>query len=191
LRRTLLPRAPRFDPADLVEAGEAYARATSYPIQYQWTLLEGINDSDDELAGIVSLLAGKHAVLNFIPFNAGEGLAFRRPSGERAESMRLRLHLHRHGILTKLRQSAGQDVDQVARLNRIMTGWANYFCLGPVSRAYTALDRHAASRLRRWLCLKHKKAGRSATRFSYESLNHDLGLVKLSARTRNFPWAKA
>ena len=81
--------------------------------------------------------------------------------------------------------------DRVARLNRTMIGWANYFCLGPVSRAYTALDRHASRRLRRWLCLKHKKAGRSGTRFSYESLYQDLGLIRLSATTRNFPWAHA
>ncbi|MFN9729747.1 MAG: RNA methyltransferase [Pseudomonadota bacterium] len=109
LRRTLLPRAPRIDPADLVEAGERYARATGYPIQYQWTLLEGINDGDEELAGIVELLAGRYAVMNFIPFNAGEGLDFRRPGSNRAREM-VR-HLHRRGILAKLRQSAGQDVD--------------------------------------------------------------------------------
>jgi 23S rRNA (adenine2503-C2)-methyltransferase len=109
LRRTLLPKAPRIDPADLVEAGERYARATGYPIQYQWTLLEGINDTDDELAGIVDLLGGKYAVMNFIPFNAGEGLPFRRPSVDRAREMAR--HLHRRGILAKLRQSAGQDVD--------------------------------------------------------------------------------
>src|SRR5687768_1770894 len=35
LREQLLPRAPRFAPADLVAAGERYARATGYPIQYQ------------------------------------------------------------------------------------------------------------------------------------------------------------
>jgi 23S rRNA (adenine2503-C2)-methyltransferase len=109
LRRTLLPKAPRIDPADLVEAGERYARATGYPIQYQWTLLEGINDGDDELAGIVELLAGKYAVMNFIPFNAGDGLDFRRPGVERARAMAR--HLHQRGILAKLRQSAGQDVD--------------------------------------------------------------------------------
>lgn len=109
LRRTLLPRAPRIDPADLVEAGERYARATGYPIQYQWTLLQGINDGEEELAGIVELLAGRYAVMNFIPFNAGEGLDFRRPGSDRAREM-VR-HLHRRGILAKLRQSAGQDVD--------------------------------------------------------------------------------
>ena len=80
LRAKLLPRAPRIDPAELVELGERYARATGYPIQYQWTLLEGINDSDDELDGIVRLLAGKYAVMNLIPYNAVEGLAFRRPA---------------------------------------------------------------------------------------------------------------
>ena len=109
LRAALLPKAPRIDPADLVAAGERYARETGYPIQYQWTLLEGINDSDEELAGIESLLSGKYAVMNFIPFNAGEGLDFRRPTLDRAREMAR--HLHRRGILTKLRQSAGQDVD--------------------------------------------------------------------------------
>jgi 23S rRNA (adenine2503-C2)-methyltransferase len=109
LRAQLLPRAPRIDPAELVELGEQYARATGYPIQYQWTLLEGVNDSDDELAGIVSLLAGKYAVMNLIPYNAIEGFAFRRPTLERAAAMSL--HLYRHGILSKLRQSAGQDID--------------------------------------------------------------------------------
>ncbi|MBW8756101.1 MAG: RNA methyltransferase, partial [Burkholderiales bacterium] len=59
LRRELLPRAPRMSPEELVEEGERYARATGYPIQYQWTLLDGINDGDDEIDGIVRLLKGK------------------------------------------------------------------------------------------------------------------------------------
>jgi 23S rRNA (adenine2503-C2)-methyltransferase len=109
LRAELLPRAPRIDPAELVELGERYARATGYPIQYQWTVLEGVNDSDAELDGIVALLSGKYAVMNLIPYNDVEGLGFRRPSPERAAAMSL--SLYRRGILTKLRQSAGQDVD--------------------------------------------------------------------------------
>lgn len=109
LRAQLLPRAPRIDPADLVEAGERYARATGYPIQYQWTLIEGVNDGEDELEGIERLLKGKYAVMNMIPFNSVDGLAFQRPSWERAAA--IARHLHRRGILTKLRQSAGQDVE--------------------------------------------------------------------------------
>lgn len=109
LRAALLPRAPRIDPVELVELGEAWARASAYPIQYQWTLIEGVNDGEDELEGIVRLLAGKYAVMNMIPFNRVDGLDYRRPAAERAAEIARRLH--RAGILTKLRQSAGQDVD--------------------------------------------------------------------------------
>jgi 23S rRNA (adenine2503-C2)-methyltransferase len=109
LRERLLPRAPRMTPAQLVENSDAYARATGYPIQYQWTLLEGINDGDDEIDAVAKLLHGRYGVLNLIPFNKAEGLDFRRPSWERAADI-VRV-LHRRGVLAKLRQSAGQDVD--------------------------------------------------------------------------------
>ncbi len=108
-RAALLPRAPRIDPAELVDFGERYARATHYPIQYQWTLLEGINDDDEEFDRIATLLAGKYAVMNLIPYNDVPGLAFRRPSPARAAALALRLNAR--GVLTKLRNSAGQDVD--------------------------------------------------------------------------------
>jgi 23S rRNA (adenine2503-C2)-methyltransferase len=109
LRERLLPRAPRIAPEELVALGEAYARATDYPIQYQWTLLDGINDGDDELEGLVRLLHGKYAILNLIPYNSVPELPFSRPSWEKAADLARRLH--RRGILTKLRQSAGQDVE--------------------------------------------------------------------------------
>jgi 23S rRNA (adenine2503-C2)-methyltransferase len=109
LRAQLLPRAPSFDPQDLVEAGEAYARATGYPIQYQWTLIEGVNDSNEEVEGIVRLLKGKYALMNLIPYNAVPDLPYARPSWERAAEMAR--SLHQRGVLTKLRQSAGQDVE--------------------------------------------------------------------------------
>ena len=108
-RARLLPRAPRLAPEALVALGEAYARATGYPIQYQWTLIDGVNDGDDEVDGIVRLLAGRYAVMNLIPYNTVDGLGFRRPAWERAVAMARTLH--RRGVLTKLRRSAGQDVD--------------------------------------------------------------------------------
>jgi group II intron reverse transcriptase/maturase len=81
--------------------------------------------------------------------------------------------------------------DRVARLNRLLVGWANYFCLGPVSPAYRSVDRHARRRLRRWLCRKHKVQGRGTTRYPDEYLDRTLGLVRLELRTRSFPWANA
>ena len=109
LRRELLPRAPQIDPAELVELGEASARAVGYPIQYQWTLLKGINDSVEEMDAILRLFRGKYAVLNLIPYNSLEGDAFQRPDGERIVQM-VR-YLHSRGVLTKVRNSAGQDID--------------------------------------------------------------------------------
>ncbi len=109
LRERLLPRAPRMTPAELVEQGERYARLTSYPIQYQWTLIDGVNDGDDEMEGIARLLRGKYAMMNLIPYNAVDGLPFARPSAERAGA--IAQSLNRRGIYTRLRQSAGQDVD--------------------------------------------------------------------------------
>jgi 23S rRNA (adenine2503-C2)-methyltransferase len=109
VRAELLPRAPRISPADLVEAGDRYARATGYPMQVQWTLLEGVNDTAGEVEGLVQLLKGRYAVLNMIPYNTVPGLPFVRPAPGKAES--LARELHARGVLTKLRNSAGQDVD--------------------------------------------------------------------------------
>lgn len=81
--------------------------------------------------------------------------------------------------------------DRVARLNRLMRGWANYFHLGPVSKAYRSVDRHATRRLRQWLRAKHKVRGEGTSRFSDQYLYDELGLVRLQQRTRSFPWATA
>jgi RNA-directed DNA polymerase len=81
--------------------------------------------------------------------------------------------------------------DRVEQLNRMLVGWANYFCLGPVSRAYRAVDAHVRHRLRRWLCRKHKVQGTGAARYPDEYLYRRLGLARLEMRTRNLPWANA
>ena len=109
LREQLLPRAPKIAPAELIELGEQYARTTGYPIQYQWTLLAGVNDGDEELESLVQLLRGKYGILNMIPYNANEGLPFERPAWERSRA--IARWLTERGVLTKLRNSAGQDVD--------------------------------------------------------------------------------
>jgi len=109
LRERLLPKAPKIAPEELVDLAEDYARRTGYPIQYQWTLIEGVNDSQEEMDGIVRLLSGKYAMMNLIPYNTTEALDFRRPSPQRC--VELAKYLHSRRILTKLRNSAGQDVD--------------------------------------------------------------------------------
>ncbi|MFT7774242.1 RNA methyltransferase [Roseateles sp.] len=108
-RERLLPRAPRLTPESLVEAADAYGRASGYPVQYQWTLMDGVNDGPEELDGIVRLLHGRYGLLNMIPFNSAPGLPFSRPGWERSRA--IAAELCSRGVLTKLRDSAGQDVE--------------------------------------------------------------------------------
>ena len=79
----------------------------------------------------------------------------------------------------------------VGRINRLLTGWANYFTLGQVSPAYAAIDRHTTRRLRQWLCRKHKVRSGKSVRFPDKRLWTDYGLTHLGPRTMSFPWAKA
>ena len=75
--------------------------------------------------------------------------------------------------------------DLVLELNRALRGWANYFRLGPVGKAYRVIDRYTTFRLRRWLRCKHK-GGPSWTN---EAIRRDLGLVNLPTLPRSLPWA--
>ena len=90
------------------------------------------------------------------------------------------------------RSTLGTKTEElVAGLNRRLRGWGNYFCLGPVSKAYRAVDSHTRHRLRQWLCHKHKKAGAGTGTYSDEYLDEKLGLLRLEKLTANLPWAKA
>jgi len=79
----------------------------------------------------------------------------------------------------------------VGKLNPVLIGWANYFCLGPVSKAYRAVDQHTCRRLRQWLCVKHRVRASGFYRFPDRWLREQLGLVYLPRLTQSFPWANA
>ena len=79
----------------------------------------------------------------------------------------------------------------VERLNRMKSGWANYFRLGQVSPAYRAVDAHAVKRLRQWLCRKHKVKSGKYVRFPDQRLWNDYGLKHLAPTSSRLPWAKA
>ncbi len=79
----------------------------------------------------------------------------------------------------------------VEDINSKLAGWSNYFKLGAVSKAYKAIDEHTKTRLRRWLCKKHKKKTRGYKCYSDRYLYEELGLIELPKLTKGLPWAKA
>ena len=81
--------------------------------------------------------------------------------------------------------------EMVEGLNRTLRGWGNYFCLGPVSRTYRAVDNHTRHRLRQWLNGKHRGRGTREVRHPAPYLHQHLGLLQLEGTTGNLPWAKA
>lgn len=109
-----------------------------------------------------------------------------KPSAKKIEALKAEIH-----ELTSRRWLWTTVEDRVAKLNRTLLGWSNYFCLGPVSATYRAIDRHARHRLRQWLRGKHKVQSRGTTRFPDARLHDEFGLIRLSDRPRTFPWAKA
>ena len=93
--------------------------------------------------------------------------------------------------LTGRSQTLRAPKSLVADLNRRLIGWANYFYLGPVSKAYRAVEMHARRRLRQWLCAKHQVSGNGTGQYPDVTLHEELGLVRLTRRTASFPWAKS
>ncbi len=92
--------------------------------------------------------------------------------------------------LTEQPTTGNRAEEVVAGLNRKLRGWANYFSLGPVSKAYRAVDSHTRHRLRQWLCKKHKQAGAGTGVYPDEYLYEKLCLLRLETLTANLPWAK-
>jgi group II intron reverse transcriptase/maturase len=89
------------------------------------------------------------------------------------------------------RSSLGHSVTEVvADLNRMLTGWANYFSLGRVSPAYRLVQRHTCRRLRQWVRRKFREQHRGVTRLTDEQVCHRYGLVYLPQLRRTYLNAK-
>lgn len=109
LRRELLPRAPKESVRELVAGADEYGRAVGVPVQFAWTVLEGINDRDEDLEALCALLQGVRGYVNFIVWNPVDGMPYRSPARDRLVGM-VRT-VKENGVLATIRDSAGPDAE--------------------------------------------------------------------------------
>jgi group II intron reverse transcriptase/maturase len=109
-----------------------------------------------------------------------------RPSKKSIQRMVRNIH-----VLTAEAMVWQETTALVAKLNRMLRGWANYFQVGTVSRAYRALDSYTTMRLRRWLRNKYRVRCTGYRNFPDSYLYETLGLVRLARLGCDVPWVKA
>lgn len=107
-RSQLIPINRRWPLAELMKACRDFSERKDQRVFIAWTLISGVNDSDEQAKRLAALLEGMYVQVNLIPLNATEGFDGRAPDDARIEAFR-RI-LQDGGLPVSVRQKRGLDV---------------------------------------------------------------------------------
>jgi 23S rRNA (adenine2503-C2)-methyltransferase len=107
-RDVLMPVNRRYPLAELLEACRSFPMKQGRRITFEYVLLGGVNDSDEDAARLARLLGGIAAKVNLIAYNANPGLGFEAPAPERVE--RFRDLLVARNVTAVVRRNRGRDI---------------------------------------------------------------------------------
>ncbi len=108
-RGALIPVNKRWPIADVLEACREYSAKRDQHVLIAWTLIAGVNDSDDHARRLAELLSGRDIHLNLIPLNPTDGYSEQPPSEETVARFHELIRCHGTFPVT-VRQKRGIDV---------------------------------------------------------------------------------
>ncbi len=109
VRNTLVPINKRWNIAELLDALRAYPKVSnSERITFEYVMLDGVNDSDEDAHRLVKLIEGIPAKINLIPFNEWPGAPYKRSSNNRIRAFSE--IVYQAGYASPVRKPRGEDI---------------------------------------------------------------------------------
>ncbi len=109
IRNKLVPINKRWNIETLLDALRAYPRLTnSERITFEYVMLDGVNDSDEDARRLVKLIEGIPAKVNLIPFNEWPGAPYKRSSNNRIRAFAD--IIYKAGYASPIRTPRGEDI---------------------------------------------------------------------------------
>ena len=107
-RRAIVPPTKKYSLQDIIDACKRFPLSKRRRIMFEYVMLAGVNDSDEDARKLVKVLAGVKAKVNLLPLNAAPGIPFERPSDERVNTFAK--ILADRGLMVSVRKSRGRDI---------------------------------------------------------------------------------